>query len=132
MKVRTSELEGAALDWAVAQCEGVEVWIATGNQYPHLLRLAGEISKNYTPSSDWAQGMPILVRERIVVLMLSNVWCAFAPGSTYHDYDPAYWLFEGVATGADVQGASYLIAGMRCYVRSKLGVVIDVPEELLS
>lgn len=51
MKLKTSELTGAALDWAVAKCEG-----AVGMND----RLAW-----YTPSTNWAQGGPIIEREKI-------------------------------------------------------------------
>lgn len=47
--MKTSELSGAALDWAVMQCRGL-VWALHG-------RVAF--------STDWAHGGPIIERERI-------------------------------------------------------------------
>ncbi len=48
MKLKTSELTGVALDWAVAQCEEYGI----GGFYP---------------STDWAQAGPIIERERIAI-----------------------------------------------------------------
>jgi hypothetical protein len=55
MKVKVSELQGAALDWAVAKCKGM---------VPNSTILQ-KFFKEYTfkPSTDWAQGGPIIERE---------------------------------------------------------------------
>lgn len=103
MKIKTSELKGAALDWAVAKCEGVPVdqggW---DNRFIDA----------YQYSSDWSQGGPIIEREKIDVYHL-------CPGS---------WRAEDL--GNWYNGPTPLIAAMRCYVASKLGDEVEVPEEL--
>jgi hypothetical protein len=100
--MKTSELTGAALDWAVAKCEGYQ------------LDLVPEGS--YTPSTDWAQGGPIIEREAITVSEGSPVagleWMACDRGSTHIQHGP-----------------TYLIAAMRCYVASKLGDTVKIPED---
>jgi hypothetical protein len=59
--VKTSELQGAALDWAVAKCENFDT------------RNLGI----YSPSTDWSQGGPIIERERIHVQpSIGEVWQA--------------------------------------------------------
>jgi hypothetical protein len=58
MKVKTSELQGAALDWAVGYCEDT------------LLD-----STPYAYSTDWAWGGPIIEREEID-LYQSGCWAA--------------------------------------------------------
>lgn len=50
--MKTSELTGAALDWAVAKCEVGEEFI-------------GEIDDPHFYSTDWAIGGAIIERERI-------------------------------------------------------------------
>src|SRR5574337_1442837 len=60
MKIKTSELSGAALDWAVAKCEGDEL-AALNIQFPEQAKHYRRVS----PSSDWAQGGPIIEREGI-------------------------------------------------------------------
>jgi len=70
----------------------------------------------YSPSTDWAQGGPIIKREKIGTLREArNVWSA----STKWD-DPAKVFY----------GKTKLIAAMRCYVASKLGDEVEIPEEL--
>ncbi len=111
----TTELTGAALDWAVAKCEGIQGLVKRGNSlhYP-----PGQFSDEeaYTPSTDWAQGGPIIEREKMVLGYLSGLACA----ST----------FEGNRHQRMEFGTTPLIAAMRCYVASKLGDEVDVPEEL--
>ena len=64
MDMKTSELTGAALDWAVAKCEGIEL---IGGRYNRLL-VDGHMSRGqemmapYKPSTDWAQGGLIIER----------------------------------------------------------------------
>lgn len=53
VKVKTSELIGPALDWAVATAEGISI---------HAL-CAGGFAVNcedYSPSTDWSQGGPLI------------------------------------------------------------------------
>lgn len=56
MKIKTSELTGAALDWAVAKCEGNTITFADDG-------LPSGQWEMY--SSNWAQGGPIIEREGI-------------------------------------------------------------------
>jgi hypothetical protein len=53
--MKTSELTGAALDWAVAKCEGVKV-----EQIMGLSLWSSANWKQY--STNWAQGGPIIER----------------------------------------------------------------------
>lgn len=119
MKVRVSEATGAVLDWAVAKCKGVTVLPKMrGGCYVTLVR--GEtVLLNY--STDWAQGGPIIERERIDFLWFRSDVEAYicAADSAGH--------FTPIASG---EGPTPLIAAMRCYVASKLGDEVDVPEEL--
>jgi hypothetical protein len=115
--MKTSELTGAALDWAVAKCEGIEVeYIDDSITRCLLIKPSG--SGIYSPSTYWAQGGEIIERERI------RIDCPWNPGSF-----EATCKIDGVT--AWVEGDTVLTAAMRCYVASKLGDEIDVPEELL-
>lgn len=127
MKIKTSELTRTALDWAVAKCEGGDcLWydtIAT-----HWMTLNGKdiaLSKgwaqSFTPSTNWAHGGPIIEREEFtlshspyehVFYGRSRPWCAEKRGVMEY-------------------GPTPLIAAMRCYVASKLGDEIEIPEELI-
>lgn len=110
--MKTSDLTGAALDWAVAKCEGHT--FAQG--WPHLLA-SGFAPGKY--STAWAQGGPII--ERIKGFEFKQ-WLESKPESCcearIHNYEGDWIQF----------GATPLIAAMRCYVASKLGDTIDIPE----
>ena len=109
---KTSELTGPALDWAVAKCEGIQVkWSAPHEQ--HLV--VGHNYHVWQPHKNWAQGGPIIERERIETIIWKDGWSA------------SYW---GKGDGHMQDGPTPLIAAMRCYVASKLGDEVDVPEEL--
>ena len=111
MRVKTSELTGAALDWAVAKCEGTE----------HLF--AGHEVGRLHYSTDWAQGGPIIEWEMIELTRgteNSNGWTATID------------LYEGDAMRESCTGPTPLIAAMRCYVASKLGEECDIPDELIT
>ena len=70
-------------------------------------------------STDWAQGGPIIEREK----MHSIHFCK--QGETTKSW--FYWTGQTPM----MCGPTPLIAAMRCYVTSKLGDEVDVPEELL-
>lgn len=122
MKVKTSELTGAALDWAVAKCEGWNSYdIHTNGNFELENTVTGDCLwlRCFQPSTDWAQGGPIIERENISVQARDGVWSAsmkMPDGS---------WPIWGY-------GPSPLIAAMRCYVASKLGDEVEVPEELIK
>jgi hypothetical protein len=96
--MKTSELTGAALDWAVTECEDVVYHGPAWTQY----------------STDWAQGGPIIEREKIEIFIRDEEWFAHSSFSTPEDFP----------------GPTPLIAAMRCYVASWLGDEVDVPKEL--
>jgi len=103
--MKTSGLTGAALDWAVAECEG------------HDFPSADAVCGIFNPSTDWAQGGPIIEREEI---------------NTYHMRDGTWQanLDYGMSDEGIYYGQTPLIAAMRCYVASKLGDDIEIPEAL--
>ncbi len=92
--MKTSELTGPALDWAVSQIEGHE--------------------RAY--STDWAHGGPIIEEEGI------SVWV----------FDDVTWKAENPFAGAECvyEGPTPLVAAMRCFVASRMGDTIEVPEGL--
>jgi hypothetical protein len=112
--MKTSELTGAALDWAVAKCEGIGLGPRGSVVYYH----EGEPAM-WQPSTDWAQGGAIIERENIKL----------TPRKPFHDdWEAEYRYSQG--GGLNAFGPTPLIAAMRCYVASKLGDEVDVPEEL--
>ena len=121
MKIKTEKLVGAALDWAVATCEG---W---GRLRPNPLSFNADLImsddrgdaqylKHLDYSTDWAQSGPIIEREKIDLFSIANGngWCAQSDVRVFNGYGP-----------------TPLIAAMRCYVASKLGEEVEIPEELI-
>ena len=114
--MKTYELFGAALDWAVAKSD----------PFFHDLQMSAEfgvywmdedgVEIVYSPSTDWAQGGPIIEREKIRLEPRGAfVWTA---------HDSYEW--------AESKGHTPLVAAMRCYVASRIGDEVEVPEELLQ
>jgi hypothetical protein len=108
--MKTSELTGAALDWAVTKIEAERKLFTIYPQY-------------ITPySTDWAQGGPIIEREEI------SISREFASGRIeWAAWTPAPIRDDAEAFG---YGPTPLIAAMRCYVASKLGDDVTLPPEL--
>ena len=104
--MKTAELQGAALDWAVSKCWGI-VWEQGDLD-------AGEYGPGFRPSTNWEDGGPIIEGEEIKLtppLIGETDW------------------FANIGFG-DVAGPTPLIAAMRCYVALKLGDTVDIPREL--
>lgn len=124
MKIKTSKLIGLALDWAVERAKGTH-W--SGNGYFVFKNANGtnrsfERNPEWRYSTDWSQGGPIIDRERIdpdpIEILegdgLIKIWKATIDYGNHQD------------------GPTLLIAAMRCYVASKLGDEIEIPEELTA
>jgi Protein of unknown function (DUF2591) len=173
--MKTSELKGAALDWAVAKCEntlgikpkrccdckhfeeraiqdgasyycwhpasggdlnwdtdGEGPWFGYGSPYDAFHKNC-PISE-LTPerySSEWAQGGPIIERE--MHKLFRNVGGTWTAQIKYRIpyYSPTYDADIGADAYVSKAGDTPLIAAMRCYVSSKLGDEVEIPEELL-
>ena len=112
IKLKTSELTGAALDWAVAKCE--------------LGEAINEVDDPHFYSTDWALAGPIIEREGIALDCLRTCfvidsWVAASEMVREGDYYSPVIEFTG---------STPLIAAMRCYVASVLGDEVEVPNEL--
>lgn len=109
MKIKTSELTDTALDWAVIVANGQDAayWL-------EMYLTEGRRVFCARPSTQWLQGGPILEREIARLEDLGDEgWGACGYGFT-------------------ATGPTPLIAAMRCFVSSKLGDEVDVPDELLG
>ena len=126
--VATRDLIGAALDWAVAKCEGHEPvftrhWVTPSHPegpWCVCVPTPGWVQP-FEPSTNWAQGGPIIEREAHNLFKHNGgtQWCCACnvPRDEY----------TAIVTA---DGPTPLIAAMRCYVASKLGDTVEVPEEL--
>ena len=115
--MKTSELTGPALDWAVAEASGTPIY----RSWKTLTRMDMDGQHYWQPSIDWAQGGPIIEREGIELKYLG------------YDNPPSWGALKFSPSKYDRKaaiGPTPLIAAMRCYVTSKLGDEVEIPEEL--
>lgn len=120
MNIKTSDLIGPALDWAVAKCEGKNV-------DPWHQHLSGWL-RDHRYSTDWSQCGPIIEREGIELLCNTTA----EEAARFIEGSHADWRAAKRPIGRNTRyfGPTPSIAAMRCYVASKLGDEVDVPEEL--
>lgn len=132
-KIKVSEASGVVLDWLVAKAEGVKV-----GRYGNPLEIVSSDMHEpvcWHPSTNWAQGGPIIEREGIELFRYE------VPGKAVYknpDADEADLVLDHVEpsqwswmAGDKLVDPTPLVAAMRCYVASKLGEEVEVPEELL-
>ena len=109
--MKTAELTGPALDWAVATAlkPPAPYWTDCKYWRPQSTRY----------SSDWDVGGPIIERYRITIQFDGDgIRCDLTTDD------------GGFFVGFDE--SSPLIAAMRCYVASKMGEEINIPNEVSS
>lgn len=154
MKLKTSELTGKALAWAVADCQGfdtrhnvsVSYTVKGDHTEKHFLCTAEDsydaetqfmtahpegsvVMIRYTANPDYDPtepnvGLPILQRENISLRAPKTYW----PNWTACVYVPQ--VGAGMVDSQAVSGPDMMTAGLRCYVASKHGEYIEVPDEL--
>jgi len=112
MKIKTSELTGMPLDFAVvyAEASGLDTKNVLSKGVLVMAVKRGAVRR----STDWAQGGPLIERNLITIFRHDEEWFAHSQLSTPEDF----------------HGDTPLIAAMRCYVASKLGDEVEIPEEL--
>ena len=140
MKIKTQDLFGSNLDWAVAKAAGrLGTWIRDDRRLgtsildvdfdengilmcwdPSFNTTGGYVI--YSPSTKWSQAGSIIEGENI------NLSAPFI--RIDETFDPNWGgKIQGLASQI---GPTALVAAMRCYVASKLGDVIEITEECLK
>lgn len=126
IEVKTAELIGPALDWAVAEAIGVNpfcinssfIIAETPEFLSHVLPIGGS---RFHPSSDWSLGGPLIKknliafsveREDVILAVLCDEYGMYISG----------WR----------QGETHLIAACRAIVAAKLGDTVLVPAQLVE
>lgn len=122
--VQVSEVTGNTLDWLVAKCEGHEsrcAWMLEKDGYiawQNYEQAWGNPIPEY--STDGGIAVPIIEREGISVefnkVPFKSLWVAYRLEPSEED-EP-----QG--------GTTFLVAVMRCYVATKLGATVEVPDDL--
>ncbi|MFV3291980.1 phage protein NinX family protein [Pseudomonas sp. NY11955] len=131
IEVRVSNLVGAALDWAVAQVEGINTIMLSPRkketQKPFALfgslaiSVGGGDESSYTPSTCWHCGGPLIDKHQGSVRHdkhLNDGPCRYSGGTGMN----SPWSY----------GPTPLIAFCRSLVLAKLGDTVQVPKELIN
>lgn len=137
MKIKTAELVDPALIWLVATCEGYTDLRRNPHRFnddlimtPPRAACGPILFVDLAYSADWAQGGPIIERE--IFKLFKNVGGAFTAQikKRVPYYSPTYDADIGTSEVISCSGPTPLIAAMRCYVASKLGDEVDIPDQM--
>ncbi|MCW2272434.1 DUF2591 domain-containing protein [Pseudomonas sp. JUb96] len=122
IEVKTADLVGEALGWAVGKAEDLEVLLAPpiyGNPWRVFVRYTGEVTirqVRYNPWEDWAVGGQLIQKYRVGFGLYSN----------------SFFAVTGLDDiSGDADGSTHLIAACRAVVTAKLGNAVPVPQELI-
>ena len=117
MKIKVSNTTLSQIDWLVAKCEGYNpTWFEPKSDFRFEPHVYLTFLSEYKPSIHWAQGGPILEREKI--------------GVDYYNTGKPLWIAGIAGMFQQATGPTPLIAGLRCYVSSRLGDEVEVPDDL--
>ena len=142
MKIKVREATHAQLNWLVAECEP-----ATFFDWQ-----ADPTNNEWSPTTNWAQGGPIIEWESVSVIRCDDeygtdkrgfttskripVWGAITgrhhSSSTYSSQGDNWGYAYSLDEDSITRGPTPLVAAMRCYVASKLGDEVELPEELAN
>ena len=121
--MKTSELIGPALDWAVESCEPEYNYTDWLHNYKTGFRAMY--------SSVWSLGGPIIHREGIGTFLYNkldpkepDLWGA------HKMVQKPDWRGDPMNVALCLDGPTPLIAAMRCYVTKERGDEIKLPKEL--
>lgn len=115
MKIKVSESTPAQLNWLVAKCRGLSPQIGVYNRVMVTAKALGLETSGwiwYHPTIDPWEADLVIDQDKINTMYLNGEWVAASP------------LGKGI-------GETRLLAAMRCYVDSRLGDEVDIPEELV-
>lgn len=135
IEVKTSELEGAALDWAVAHVELIETSFRYGRELVKVhdrggIKLIESIRSIYSPSTDWSQGGPLIEKYRAYPIRYDDTAVISEEGRFFVLVDSETLNFGDEFDS--MEGSTPLIAACRAIVASKLGDTVQVPADLIG
>lgn len=125
-KINVSEATNTQLNWLVAKCEGYDVGFDSYGVMIHR----HQVTDRFDPTVNAGWMWPIIEREGIGLESEArdhSIWKA------RFRFTKQIWFrnpMRQIHTYCSMQGPTSLIAAARCYVVSKLGDVVEVPEEL--
>lgn len=119
IEVKTADLVGSALDWAVARAEGLRQHTPDGLK--HVYWYSGDrcVGTHWRPSTDWSTAGPLIEKHRIrVTPEYEGRWHA----DLFRDDEEPLM---------SVEASTPLIAICRAIVATEFGLVVKVPSGLI-
>ena len=130
MRVKTRELSDATLDWVVATIEGMtnlRLSENTGKPIVDVPEWGAMSLADLAFSSNWELAGQIISRENIDI---RRNWPELDRTGTLQGRS---WFSERLNPDYVIHfGSTPLIAAMRCFVATKLGNEVEVPEAILE
>lgn len=131
--VKAEDLAGAALDWAVAKAQDLNAEVVGGEIY--LPNSSGEHARLYQPSTDWAQGGPLIDRFGVQICPPeSAVHRNGGPNAGWGE--SGYWSATIFRKGEHRRRVFFvgepLVLAMRAVVAFHCGDTVQVPAALLE
>ena len=133
VEVKTADLIGPALDWAVVKADGrclherIRI-VRYNDDSDHICEDCGkdtymEPSRySWKPSTDWSQGGPLIEKYAVKIEHFPSETIASKANARIAMHSTAYWQ----------SGPAPLVALCRAIVAANLGELVSVPEELVQ
>jgi len=112
-KVKVTEATDRQLSWLVGVAEGYEMSLYGVDPSIRAWERGLGVKAPWMPTRYWSQMGPIIEREKVATDYDHDIWNAAMYGRSWY-----------------ICGETLLIAAARCYVASKFGDEVEVPEEL--
>ena len=131
IEMKTAELHGSALDWAVAKATQAEELKVTGSGriscVYEIAPMEGCWTNDYQPSTEWSEGGPLIEKYHIQTSYngrgfktdSGEYWCAYVCNAA------------GVEQRPSGSGGTPLVAACRAIVATKFPNTVSVPAELV-
>ena len=121
-EVKVADLVGPALDWAVAQAEGLPALLYPCDPPYVYIDLPGRGCGPYHPSHNWSQGGPLIEMYQLDF----SVEHPQTIGAALCDENGMY-IDDRI-----MFGETHLIAACRAIAAVKLGTTVSIPVELVN
>ncbi len=129
MKIKTNKLIDGTLNWATAKAAEQKIrWDEDEDGFTFFDNEEGG-DRTWSPCTDAGQGFPILHFHRINIQYCQDLKCSGTDG-LYIQADP----FGGKGEAGYWHGdhTRPLVAGLRSYVRMKLGDEVEIPDDVYA
>ena len=134
IEVKTADLTGEALGWAVGKAEGLDLFMAApeyGNPWRVFARYRATVTERterYNPWEDWALGGPLAVRYQVSLIPEAHEVHEGAEMSER-------WRASVFYKAGEHYGTDYftdaLVATCQAVVATEFGDTVQVPKELM-